>query len=437
MRKGWPRSIHGFDDRRPVRQALQPRWVFLAYWAAVVVATLALHPTSTLDGPTIWLFLWFAVAFTLAVMVATSSGPNAAAPSMQTWAPEHATLNGRVIALAVFSGSAANVLAALLAIRSNSLSISDILTLQGLAESANTMAVARYSQDGASSLIALLLGMGYVAALVAPFARLTDLKGKTLFVLMPAVTSLAYASVSSARLGFLIAASLTAGGIVATVIVRTGRAPLVKPKVVAATILAGALIAGAFIGIGALRIGQATEESLRLSFEKQVVYVVGSTGAFATWYDHYGSGNGEQLGWGTATIAGVEYLTGQERSATRAFDEFSAIDTTGRTSNVYTAFRGLLMDFGIGGTLIFLSVMGFVFGRLSRRAARGRPVAAVIVGFGYATIFLSAWLATTTFTNVLAVLIVAPAVIGFAHNRALSTMANTPAPGTVTANAGT
>jgi oligosaccharide repeat unit polymerase len=284
------------------------------------------------------------------------------------------------------------------------------------------MAVARYTLEGTGSgpEIAFLLGVGYAAALVAPFARLTNIKRKMFFTVLPAATSLAYASVSSARLGFLIAASLTAGGIIAAAITATGKAPVVRLKVLIVTLVASLLIAGAFIGIGALRIGEASAESVRLSFEKQVIYAVGSAGAFATWYGDYGSGMGQKLGYGTATVAGMEHLTGQQRSETRAFDEFSVIDTSGRKSNVYTIFRGLLLDFGVAGTFIVLAVSGFIFGRLGRRASFGRPVAATFVGYGYATIFLSGWMATTTFTNVLAVAVAAPLVISVARRRAVS-----------------
>jgi len=404
----WKKQPPASEERSsPDGKVLNPRWVFLSYWAIIVLATVLFHQTSTFDAEAALMIVALVSAFTFGVFIATL-GMTRIAPSGFT----RPTLRASILVAASLVGAMANVGAAILAIQTSSLSLTQILTLQGLAESANSMAVARYAFQGTSQIIPLLLGIGYAAAAAAPFVRLTEARFKTVITLLPAITSLIYASVTSARLGFLIAASMTAGGVIAAHVCKTGRFPVLRPRAVVATMVAAALIAAAFIGIGALRIGRFDAETVRLSAEKQVVYTVGSTGAFATWLDQYDPSSPPW--YGTATIAGVEYLTGKDRASTRAVDEFAVIDSTGRTSNVYTAFRGIIMDFGIAGGLAFLAVVGFIFGRITLVARRGNPVAASLLGYGFATIFLSAWLATTTFTNVLVVLLIAPIVVRLA-----------------------
>ncbi len=378
--------------------------MFLGYWAVIVLATVLFHQTSTFDSRAAVMIAALVSAFTFGVVVATW-GMDRSTPSGFS----RPALRASVLVTVSLVGAIANVGAALLAIQTSSLSLTEILTLQGLAESANSLAVARYAFQGTGQIIPLLLGIGYTAAAVSPFVRLTEARFKTLITLLPVITSLLYASVTSARLGFLIAASMTAGSILAAHVCKTGRFPVVRPRVVIPAAVAATLIAVVFVGIGALRIGRFDGETVRLSAEKQVVYTVGSLGAFATWLGEYDPSSPPW--YGTATIAGVEYLTGKDRASTRAVDEFAVIDSTGRTSNVYTAFRGIIMDFGIPGGLAFLAVVGFLFGRIALVARRGSPVAASLLGYGYATIFLSAWLAMTTFTNVLVVLLIAPIVV--------------------------
>lgn len=401
-----------------MNRLLGPRWVLPAYWAMFLGATVLFHPSSTLNWDSALIIALFCAVFAFGATLATVRPRGEAQRFTQLLpTPVVPSLSGATIRLAVMVGAASNMGAALLALRNSRYSLTDILTLQGLADSANSLAVARYTGQSESILVFLLLGFGYVAALVAPFIRLTDSKRQVWWAVLPALTSLAYAAVSSARLGFLVAAALTAGGVIACSIIRHGAAPRTRFKTVVGVALIGALLAGAFIGIGVLRTGRTDARVVQATMDKQASYTVGAVGAFSTWYKGYGTGMDQQLGYGTATIAGMEYLTGQDRSATRAYGEFAEIDTTGRTSNVYTVFRSLLLDFGVAGAFVFLAVAGFLFGRLYRNTVRGSITAACVLGYGYASVLFSGWMATTTFTNILVVAVAAPAVLLVAKRR--------------------
>jgi oligosaccharide repeat unit polymerase len=389
--------------------------VFPVYWSVFLSATLVLQPTSTFDAHAAIIIVLFCGMFLFWATVATlgqplSGGPGASNP--WSFARKVPQLSGATIKWASAVGAVGNMTAALLALRNSQTSLADILTLQGLAESTNSLAVERYSGGQSDGLLVfLLLGIGYVAALVAPFVRLTESKRLIWWTILPALTSLAYAAVTSARLGFLVAAALTAGGVIACSVIRNGSAPRVRIKTAISVALVAVILGVLFTGIGVLRTGRLDTEVIQATTDKQASYTVGAVGAFSSWYIDYGTGMGRELGYGTATIAGMEYLTGQDRAATRAYGEFAIIDASGRTSNVYTVFRGLMLDFGIAGTLTFLAVAGFVFGRLYIKAVNGSIVAASLVGFGYASILFSGWMATTTFTNILVVTVAAPAVL--------------------------
>lgn len=405
-------------------RVLGPRWVLPAYWMIFLGATIIFHPTSKLDGNSALFIVVSCFMFLFGALIATlksQNGRNSLGAFRIVKAQGDGAgpmLRSSVIRWASIVGSACNMGAALLALRNSPVSLADIITLQGLAESTNSLAVERYSGGpGDGVIVFLLLGIGYVAALVAPFIRATNSSRHIGITLLPAGTSLAYAAVTSARLGFLVAAALTAGGVIACSVMRNKIAPRVKLKTILSVALVGIILGVLFTGIGVLRTGRLDSEVLQATVDKQASYTVGAVGAFSSWYTEYGTGVGEDLGYGTATIAGMEYVTGQERAATRAYGEFAVIDDSGRTSNVYTVFRGLILDFGIDGTMVFLSIVGFVFGRLYLAAVNGSIAAGALLGYGYASIFLSGWMAMTTFTNLLAVAVAAPVVLCIARFR--------------------
>ena len=394
------------------------------YWVIFLSATLIFHPTSTFNGESALILALFCAAFLFGSTYATMEALPFARPALKIDSSSRAGyalhLSSMTVIWAIAMGSLANLVAAALALRNSPYGFWDILSLQGLADSTNSLAVSRYAGEDSNMFIFLLLGIGYASALVAPFIRLTTANRQIWWTILPSLTSVAYAAVTSARLGFLVAAALTVGGMLACTVLRDGEVPKIRLKMVIGSVVVASLIAGAFIGIGVLRTGRIDMQAVITTVNKQASYTVGSVGAFSSWYGDYGTGQDQQLGFGTATIAGVEYFTGQDRSATRAYGEFAVIDQTGRTSNVYTVFRGLLLDFGVAGTLIFLALTGFLFGRLYLRSRAGSVASAGLLGFGYASIFLSGWLATTTFTNVLFVAVAGPTLLILARRRFLT-----------------
>jgi oligosaccharide repeat unit polymerase len=398
-------------------RTLGPRWVLPAYWVLFLSATMLLHPGSALTGKSVLIIISLCLMFSYGATLAT----------LMLWSKDHShlrkmtlqtpELSGQKLRWMTFAGATSNLCAALLALRNSQFSLSDLISLEDLALSTNTLTVERYSGQGEGVVVFILLGIGYVAALIAPFIGLTGSKHRVLWALLPALTSLAYATVTSARLGFLLSAALTAGGFIACAVARNGSAPKIRLKSVVAVALMIVIVGGAFTAIGVLRTGRLDAVVIQATIDKQASYTVGTVGAFSTWYDGYGTGLEHDLGYGTATVAGMEFITGQDREATRAYSEFAVIDDAGRTSNVYTVFRGLLLDFGIAGSFAFLGVAGFIFGRLYLRATKGSIVSAALLGYCYASILFSGWMAMTTFTNVLVVAIAAPIALRIATKR--------------------
>ena len=83
--------------------------------------------------------------------------------------------------------------------------------------------------------------------------------------------------------------------------------------------------------------------------------MTGSISAFSQWYHHY---HGLGFDWGQNTFAGPFELLGFGERVQGFYLDFSHVGET--HINIYTAFRGLLQDFGFIGSIFFLLMFGFI-----------------------------------------------------------------------------
>jgi oligosaccharide repeat unit polymerase len=83
--------------------------------------------------------------------------------------------------------------------------------------------------------------------------------------------------------------------------------------------------------------------------------MTGSISAFTQWYHQW---NGLDLAWGRNSFAGPFELIGISERVQGFYLDFSEVGTT--HINIYTAFRGILEDYGFLGATIFLFFFGFV-----------------------------------------------------------------------------
>jgi oligosaccharide repeat unit polymerase len=394
---------------------MRPQSVLATYWLLILGATAFLYADSLLTVSAVGFLLLVILSFTIGVSVSLAGGRN------QISADHVRVLSARraVLKTVIIFGSACNVIAGALALQTVGLSLADVVNLHGLLDSANSVSVYRYAHGGLGQLaIPALLTAGYAAAIVSPFIRITKGKHNALLGLAPVASSLVYAAFSTERLGFIFCAAATGGGWIAVTILKHGALPRLRWRAIVIGILSLILVAVAFTAIAFLRVGRIDSAAVTAVSDKQVVYAFGGLPAFSQWYERYRrmSNEDRSLGYGTASLAGVEYLTGLERDETRGYGEFVVIDGHGRTSNVYTGFRALVLDFGEAGSILVMSVLGFLFGRFYQATRMGSMTGAVVLAYGYALIFVSPWSAITTFTNVVIAGVLALITLGVARS---------------------
>jgi oligosaccharide repeat unit polymerase len=263
---------------------MRPERVLATYWLIVLAADVILYAESLITVSALLFLLLAVLSFTIGVSVSLArrwkQSPMALEPSVP--------VNRSILVAIIVFGSACNVAAGPIALRATGLSIADVLSFHGLLASANSVSIYRYTHGGLGELaIPALLTVGYTAAFAAPFIRLAKGKHNLLLVLAPALSSLVYASLSTARAGFVFCAAATAGGWIAVTIVKHGAPPRLRWQAVASIVVTAVLVAAVFMSIAILRVGRIDPVAVGAVRDKQVVYALGGLPAFSQWYEQY------------------------------------------------------------------------------------------------------------------------------------------------------
>lgn len=276
----------------------------------------------------------------------------------------------------------------LLNMRLNGFSISNFFDFNAFLEMNNQMAVNRYSGvHQTNSVMQILLIFEYFSPIVGGyhFASSKDKKNK-LFGLMsflPAICNMLIQNTKSELLSsiFLFISTMIIGN------VYLDKELHVKFRNVVKIII---LIMGTFLGLiltMLFRIGTINEQNVQVVLNKFLVYALGQVPTFDNWLGNYQGVN--QYGFGTNTFIGIFNFFGFSERIQGVYSEYILIE--GFPANIYTAFRGMIEDFGILGSIIFfVLIMGtIVFAYYSLTMRRNIYISSFILLNGYFFIFYS------------------------------------------------
>lgn len=240
----------------------------------------------------------------------------------------------------------------------NGFSFSDFLSLDNLAEMNHEFAVNRYSGDGGEdgtigAIIAVLNAMVYAAPLCGGFAhQYAATKGQKFIAtlsLMPAFLVTMTNNTKAGMIGSLLLffVSYTIGHFC-----RYKKWPQIRLKSIVFIILGFIFFLSIMLFSMMLRIGSIDLFTFAIVMQKIIVYAFGNVQSFDIWLSYY---YWEQSNtFGVMTFLGIADALGL---AQRVQGVYTAL--LGTSSNVYTAFRGIVTDFGIVGGIVFISMQGF------------------------------------------------------------------------------
>jgi hypothetical protein len=303
-------------------------------------------------------------------------------------------------------GCAGALAAAVVAARAQGFDPAGLLSPRGVLEIGSGLSRARYLHGaGQPAVVPALLTAAYCAAIVGPVLRQTGAGGRWCGW-APTVALIPFAVATTERFVLILSAALATGATVAAKMLATGAVPGPTRRGVLLALGACTAMAVLFTGIAFVRIGSLDPRYAPVVEQKLGTYAFGYEAAFSGWLAQAQplSAGAGPLRWGTASFAGAGLALGGVDSASRQqqrrYADYAAVGESGQTSNVYTALRGLLEDFGPAGAALVMFAAGSLAGAAYRRVLRsGSTTAAVLLAFGYAAILLSPVISVATFST--------------------------------------
>lgn len=387
-------------------QWLAPGPLCATYWSLACAAPLLILGDGYISGRSVLAIAVGTAVLTLGTCLALARrGRGANLKCVEPRRVPH--LHRATLRYLVLAGTASGLTAAVLAVYTHGLKITNAFSLEGLLQTGNALSLSRYGDNGTdtSTVVAALLGITYAAAVVSPFTLLDreSTSWRRTLVAAPALAALAYSTITTEHLAMLLCAAMTTSGYLAMCVLRDGMSPaLSRSRVMNAGVIGG-IVAVAFVAISFVRVGSFESNVRPVIFDKIEVYAVGYLPAFSGWLDARLDGHRptDQLGYGTSSLPAVGALVGQSRASTRSYDERVTIGPDGQTTNVYSWWRNFILDFDLPGAALALVLFGWMMGRIYLAVVlRASISAAAGLACCFSVVLLSNTYTITTFTNV-------------------------------------
>lgn len=139
-------------------------------------------------------------------------------------------------------------------------------------------------------------------------------------------------------------------------------------------------------------------------------YLLGGISAFDT-YIH--QTDILDMGYGRYSFSALYDLLGLAKNEYGVYTEYLVYDAEGSTTNIYTAFRQMIDDFGKFGSAVYMCVLGFIGGREWSRARYGDNLAIAFMLLFYMYLFHTPLLAVTVHNSILFSFVVPSAFLVF------------------------
>lgn len=276
--------------------------------------------------------------------------------------------NSAISKFILFSTISLGMLVPILNMRLNGFSLSSFSNFDAFLDMNNQMAVNRYSGiHKTSTLLQILMIFAYFAPIVGGyhFASSKDTKNKLIGImgLIPTLCDLLVQNTKSELLSSILlflSASFVAN-------VYLNKKIYFKIKNIIMILVSGSAVFTLLILTMLFRVGEVTPDKFQVILNKFLVYAFGNIPTFDDWIVKYQeSGN---YGFGKNTFIGIFNFLGFSDRIQGVYSEYILVE--GFPANIYTAFRGMIQDFGIIGSVIFFAVLmisvSFAYHSLIRR----------------------------------------------------------------------
>lgn len=301
-------------------------------------------------------------------------------------------ISSRTIEWILVGATFAAVLAALYVLQGRGLGALQISSVEALADMSSTIAQERYADETAAPLISrIFLMIGYCGASIGGFVY-KALKRRKWLAFFPILGVLMLSIVTTARAPVIYAGILWWSSYLACEVFQGKRRVRLDARKILMGGLGVFLLIAFFVILQALRGGRVEYEIMISQLDRMRIWFFGYLGGFSVWFDSsYFSGISPAMG--LYTFAGIFDLLGLGDRRLGIFDEFISIGD-GYSTNIYTAYRSLIVDFGLLGTLSIFGVLGYLMNSVYMKVLRGRVKWSVLLNAFYCCVL---WAHVTSF----------------------------------------
>lgn len=244
----------------------------------------------------------------------------------------------------------------------NGFTLSMVFDINTLIDINTTFAYQRYFEGGPSynQYMQFLLVFIYAAPLCGGYAyNYIQKKSQRIICLSTFLPIMSSLLLTNSKAGLLACVFLWTSGFIVGYLEKHKKSPEIKFKKIINITIFGLLIFGLLYLSMMFRVGDLSAQTHNIVLEKYKLYAFGHVPAFDYWF----ANNGNQPGYtlGQYTFIAFFDLLGIVNQKQGIYNDIVYVSLNYGT-NVFTAFRGLISDFGVIGGLVFIMLLGIISG---------------------------------------------------------------------------
>lgn len=289
------------------------------------------------------------------------------------------------------------LLGQLLSLKGYGYSLNDFSNIDAYISMNTQIAYERYNlpSSGVGALTQILLIFSYVAPLCGGycFVYAKKLKGYifSLVTLVPIFFGMMF---TNTKAGFIASIMLFVAGFIVAYIGKNRRFLRINFRMIALLIVLVVVMFLVLFAVMCIRVGDFSSETISIIKNKFAEYAVGQMQAFELWFENIRPDE-SGLELGSNTFLAIADKLGIKIKVQGVYD---LID--GASSNIFTALRGVITDFGLVGGLFFYLITGMLGGMCEKRIKNAFSIISITLVAGILFFYLygfiiSPWIYTS------------------------------------------
>ncbi|MDI6572592.1 O-antigen polymerase [Leuconostoc lactis] len=275
----------------------------------------------------------------------------------------------------------------------NGISIQNLFNFQELINYNATVAKSRYSGSGSSggAINSLLLITVYAAPMIGGTHKGLFQKQKIGYITL--IPSILTVLLTNTKAGMIASVVVFICGWIIGQIIKVGK-PVINLKNFLLSIIAGLMLLVFLIFSMLLRIGNFSQQMVFNIWEKFVMYAFGDVPAFNSWLMNHQISS---FGFGENLFIGLFNMLGLSERVQGLYTDVVYLPSSGLVTNVFSAFRALILDFSWFGGILFIGIFTIISTFSFFKVKNGENVAFygfILMNFYFFTVyskFTSIW----------------------------------------------